>query len=60
MQMDLWFDLAVRGEPDVQAALLRRLELAEPAGPPADPTPDAEPDAEAEARPQPPPRAVIA
>jgi hypothetical protein len=60
MHLDLWFDLAVRGEPDVQAALLRRFELAEPAGPAPDRTPDTQPDAEAEAKPGPPRRAVIA
>jgi hypothetical protein len=37
MQQDLWFDLAVRGEPDFQVTLLQRLDLAESAGPASEP-----------------------
>jgi len=53
MQMDLWFELAVRGEPNFESDLLHRFELAEPSGPAADPTPDAAPDAGTEAKPEP-------
>ena len=53
MQMDLWFELAVRGEPNLESDLLHRFELAEPSGPAADPTPDAAPDAGTEAKPEP-------
>ena len=53
MQQDLWFELAVRGEPNFASDVLRRFELGEPTGPTADPTPDAAPDAGAEAKPEP-------
>jgi hypothetical protein len=51
MQLDLWFELAVRGEPNFASDVLHRFELAEPAGP--DPTPDAAPDAGTEAAAEP-------
>jgi hypothetical protein len=50
MQMDLWLELAVRGEPNLESDLLHRLELAEPSGPVADPTPNAAPDSPATGR----------
>ena len=53
MQMDLWFELAVRGEPNLASDLLHRFELAEPSGPVADPAPNAAPDAGTEAKPEP-------
>ena len=56
MHLDLWFELAVRGEPNLAFDLLHRFALAEPSGPVADPTPDAAPDAGIEATDEPPPR----
>ena len=53
MQLDLWFDLAVRGEPDLQGELLRRLDLAESSGPAPEPMLDSAPDAGFEAQPVP-------
>jgi len=53
MQLDLWFELAVRGEPNREAELLHRFELAEPTGPVPDATPYAAPDAGTEAKREP-------
>ena len=52
MHLDLWFELAVRGEPNRDSELLDRFELAEPSGPVADPTPEAASDAGTEATPE--------
>lgn len=45
MHMDLWFDLAVRGEPDLEGDLLARLELSDGAetGPDRESEPDPSP-----------------
>ncbi len=53
MHLDLWFELAVRGEPNLAFDLLHRFALAEPSGPVADPTPNAAPDAGMEATSEP-------